>query len=77
MGNQVKVARLLVGAGADPDPQDTDRNNALLVTAQTGSVAMLREVLRAGPDLTRTNRFGGTALIPAADRGMSSTSARS
>ena len=30
---------------------------------------VLREVLRADPDLTRTNRFGGTALIPAADRG--------
>src|SRR4051794_6827774 len=30
---------------------------------------MLREVLRAKPDLTATNRFGGTALIPAADRG--------
>jgi ankyrin repeat protein len=26
-------------------------------------------VLRAKPDLTRTNRFGGTALIPASDRG--------
>jgi uncharacterized protein len=26
-------------------------------------------VLRADPDLKRTNRFGGTALIPAADRG--------
>ncbi len=30
---------------------------------------MLQEVLRAEPDVTRTNRFGGTALIPAADRG--------
>ncbi|AZI44441.1 ankyrin repeat domain-containing protein [Deinococcus psychrotolerans] len=30
---------------------------------------MLREVLRAKPDLTRTNRYGGIALIPAADRG--------
>jgi ankyrin repeat protein len=26
-------------------------------------------VLRANPDFTLTNRFGGTALIPAADRG--------
>ena len=25
--------------------------------------------MRADPDLARTNRFGGTALIPAADRG--------
>ena len=26
-------------------------------------------VLAADPDVTATNRFGGTALIPAADRG--------
>jgi ankyrin repeat protein len=51
------------------DLQDADRNNALLVCGETGSVAMLREVLRAKPDLTATNRFGGTALIPASDRG--------
>jgi ankyrin repeat protein len=30
---------------------------------------VLREVLRAMPDVSRTNRFGGTALIPAAERG--------
>jgi ankyrin repeat protein len=55
--------------GADVDLQDTERNNPLLVCGQTGNVAMLREVLRAHPDVTRTNRFGGTALIPASERG--------
>jgi len=39
------------------------------VCGETGNVDVLREVLRAKPDLTRTNRFGGTALIPASDRG--------
>jgi hypothetical protein len=29
----------------------------------------MREVVRANPDLTPTDRYGGTALIPAADRG--------
>ena len=33
------------------------------------NVELLREVLRAGPDLGATNRFGGVALIPASDRG--------
>jgi uncharacterized protein len=69
IGDHVAAAELLVAAGANPDPQDDQRNNALLVTGETGSVAMLRVVLRARPELTRTNRFGGTALIPAADRG--------
>ena len=30
---------------------------------------MLREVLRAGPNLGATNRYGGIAIIPASDRG--------
>ena len=69
LGDHVDVATVLVDAGADVDLQDTERNNPLLVCGQTGSVAMLSEVLRADPDLTRTNRFGGTALIPASERG--------
>ena len=69
LGDHVDVARALIDAGARVDLQDDERNNPLLVCGETGSVAMLREVLRGHPDLTRTNRFGGTALIPASDRG--------
>jgi uncharacterized protein len=69
LGDHVEVARVLIAAGADVDLQDADRNNALLVTGETGSVAMLREVLRGKPDLGATNRYGGVALIPASDRG--------
>ena len=63
------IARALIAAGADVDLQDSDRNNPLLVTGQTGSVAMLREVLKAAPDFTLTNRYGGVAIIPASERG--------
>ena len=35
LGDHLAVARLLVDAGADPDPQDGERNNALLVTGET------------------------------------------
>ena len=69
LGDHVEVARVLIAAGADVDLQDSDRNNPLLVTGETGSVAMLREVLRGDPDLGATNRYGGVALIPASDRG--------
>ena len=51
LGDHVEVARVLIAAGADVDLQDSDRNNALLVTGETGSVAMLR----AAPRLTRTS----------------------
>ena len=43
--------------------------NAFLALGETGDVAVLDEVLPANPDETLTNRFGGTALIPSADRG--------
>ena len=69
LGDHVEVARLLIAAGADVDLQDSDRNNPLLVTGETGSVAMLREVLKGSPNLGATNRYGGVAVIPAADRG--------
>jgi uncharacterized protein len=69
LGDHVEVARILIDAGANVDLQDADRNNPLLVTGETGSVAMLREVLRASPDLGATNRYGGVAVIPASDRG--------
>jgi len=58
LGDHVDVARVLIDAGADVDLQDAERNNPLLVCGETGNVAMLREVLRARPDLRRTNRFG-------------------
>jgi uncharacterized protein len=65
----VRVVRALVDAGADVDLQDHDRNNPLLLCGENGNVALLREVLRGHPDLRATNRYGGTALIPASDRG--------
>jgi uncharacterized protein len=61
--------RRALADGADVDAQDENLDNALLVCGATGNVDVLREVLRAGPDLTRTNRYGGTALIPACERG--------
>lgn len=63
------VARLLVQLGADPDAQDDRKDSAWLVTGVTGSVAMLETLLPANPDLTLRNRFGGTSLIPASERG--------
>ena len=53
LGDHVEVARVLIAAGADVDLQDSDRNNPLLVTGETGSVAMLREVLRGDPTWER------------------------
>jgi uncharacterized protein len=63
------TVRLLVDAGANVDLQDDSRANAFLALGETGNVSVLDEVLRGDPDVGLTNRFGGTALIPAAHRG--------
>ena len=68
--DQLAVARLLVYLGADPDALDDQHDTPWLVTGVTGSVDMLEVLLPAGPDLTIRNRFGGTSLIPACERGM-------
>ena len=63
------VATLLVALGADPDALDDRHDTPWLVTGVTGSVSMLEILLPAQPDLTIRNRFGGTSLIPAGERG--------
>jgi ankyrin repeat protein len=67
--DHVAVARLLVYSGANPDALDDQHDTPWLVTGVTGSVDMLEVLLPARPDLRIRNRFGGTSLIPASERG--------
>ena len=67
--DRLAVARLLVHLGASPDALDDQHDTPWLVTGVTGSVDMLEVLLPAGPDLKIRNRFGGTSLIPASERG--------
>jgi uncharacterized protein len=67
--DHLAVARLLVHLGADPDALDDQHDTPWLVTGVTGSVDMLEILLPAPPDLAIRNRFGGTSLIPASERG--------
>lgn len=69
LGDHVEAARVLVKAGADPDAQDEREDSAWLVTGVTGSVEMARVLVPGKPDYTVTNRYGGTSLIPASERG--------
>lgn len=66
---RLAVARLLVHLDANPDALDDQHDTPWLVTGVTGSVDMLEVLLPAGPDLKIRNRFGGTSLIPASERG--------
>lgn len=67
--NAVEVVRELLDAGADVDLQDNRLDNPFLYAGAEGLLDILRLTIAAGADTRLTNRFGGTALIPAAERG--------
>ncbi len=68
--SHVGVARALIDAGADVNQKDASGQSAYLVSGVTGNLEILRMTLARGADLKSTNdRYGGTALIPACERG--------
>ncbi len=68
-GNQVDTLRALIKAGADINIRDNHLDNPFLYAGAEGLLDILKLTIDAGADPTITNRFGGTALIPAAERG--------
>ena len=67
--NQVEVVRLLIQAGADINIRDNRLDNPFLYAGAEGLLDILKLTIDAGADTKLTNRFGGTALIPASERG--------
>lgn len=68
-GNHVAVVDVLLKVGADVNLRDNRLDNPFLYAGAAGLLDILRLANAAGADPTITNRFGGTALIPAAERG--------
>lgn len=68
-GNQVETVQALIAAGADINLQDNRQDNPFLYAGAEGLLAILKLTIAAGANPKLTNRFGGTALIPAAERG--------
>lgn len=69
-GDRVEVARALIAAGADVNAKDRISDSPFLYAGAEGRNAILKLILTSGrADLASTNRYGGTALIPAAHHG--------
>ncbi|MBX3012422.1 MAG: ankyrin repeat domain-containing protein [Caldilineaceae bacterium] len=68
-GNHVETVRALIDAGADIHRQDRRLDNPFLYAGAEGLLEILKLTIDAGANPKLTNRFGGTALIPAAERG--------
>lgn len=65
------AVQLLVAAGADVNAQDNIKDSPFLLAGASGDVDILKLLIaaRPGPDFKRVNRYGGSALIPACERG--------
>lgn len=67
-GHHTRVVELLVRAGANPNIRDRMQNNPFLYAGAEGYLDILERVAPLS-DPKLTNRYGGTALIPACERG--------
>lgn len=68
--NYIEAAKLLIDAGADINKQDSIRDSAYLYAGAQGKTEILAYMLEnAEPNQSVVNRYGGNALIPAAEKG--------
>lgn len=72
--DHVEIARLLIDAGADVNARDNIRDTPFLYAGAEGRNEILKAILATGrANLADTNRYGGTALMPAAHHGHPET----
>ncbi|MDH7794452.1 MULTISPECIES: ankyrin repeat domain-containing protein [unclassified Beijerinckia] len=66
---KTEAARLLLQRGANVNAQAANQDTPWLLAGALGRTAILELMLSHKPDLSLRNRFGGSALIPACERG--------
>jgi ankyrin repeat protein len=64
-----REARILIGAGADPDLNDVRGMTALLIAVHFNHVELVRELLESGANCQQCNHAGKTSLMLAAEKG--------
>ena len=68
--NFIDIAKQLIDAGADINVQDQISDSPYLYAGAQGKTGILAYMLeKQVPDQQKVNRFGGNALIPAAEKG--------
>lgn len=68
--NNIEIAKALIDAGADINKQDAIQDSPYLYAGAQGKTEILAYMLaHREPDQAVVNRYGGNALIPAAEKG--------
>ena len=68
-GKQTDMVKLLVQYHADVNFQDTQRDSPFLYAGASGQTELVKLFLKNGARFDVFNRYNGTALIPACERG--------
>lgn len=68
--NDYTLASFLVKHGADPNQQDEIFNSPFLYAGASGYLDLVKLYLAYGARFDVYNQYGGTALIPAAEKGF-------
>ncbi len=69
VNQQTEMAKLLVSHGADVNQQDDKLDSPFLYAGASGQTELVRLCLSNGARFDIFNRYNGTALIPACERG--------
>lgn len=67
--NSINAARFLINHGANVNLKDQLQDSPYLYAGAEGKLEILKMTVAAGADLQSVNRYGGTALTPAAHHG--------
>lgn len=67
--NNITVAKILVALGADVNRQDRLLNSPFLYAGAAGYLQLVKLYIEHGARFDVFNRYNGTALIPAAEKG--------
>jgi ankyrin repeat protein len=65
----LEAAAFLIEAGADINAQAENLDTPWLLAGARGHTGLIRKMIPRRPNLALRNRFGGSALIPACERG--------
>jgi len=68
-GGHAAVAQMLLAGGAEVDARDGRLDTPFLAAGRDGNAPLLELLAAVGANPALTNRYGGTALIPACERG--------
>lgn len=66
---RIEIAKLLVNKGADVNAQANNLDTPFLLSGATGQTELVKLFLENGARFDLFNRYNGTALIPACERG--------